>query len=174
LGETATVIAASYAAVCAVALAFMVAVARSTRGRGPDRPADVQRLRELERRWFVIVVVLLVALAAATIFFIPYGQSAAKDAQVVEAEALQFAWVLRGTPVKAGREVEFRLTSRDVNHSFAVYTMAGELLFQVQVMPGRTQTYVHTFEQPGDYRILCLEYCGVDHDAMQADLVVVA
>ncbi len=166
-------IAASYAAVCALGIVFMVVVARSTRGRGPDRATDLHRLRELERRWFVIVVVLLVSLLVATIFFIPYGRSAGKGAQVVDAEALQFAWVLSGTPVKAGREVEFRLTSRDVNHSFAVYTATGKLLFQVQVMPERTQTYVYTFEKPGTYRIVCLEYCGVDHDAMQADLTVV-
>jgi cytochrome c oxidase subunit 2 len=173
LGETAKVIAASYAAVCALALVFMVAVARSTRGRNPERTTDVHRLRELERTWFVIVVVLLVSLLVATIFFTPYGRSADKDAQVVDAEALQFAWVLSGTPIEAGREVEFRLTSRDVNHSFAVYTQKGKLLFQVQVMPDRTQTYVYTFEKPGNYRVLCLEYCGVDHDAMQADLTVV-
>jgi cytochrome c oxidase subunit 2 len=174
LGETAKVIAASYAAVCALGVAFMVAVARSTRGRGPERATDVRRLREIERTWFVVVVVLLVSLLVATIFFTPYGRSASKGAQVVDAEALQFAWVLRGTRVKAGREVEFRLTSKDVNHSFAVYTAKGKLLFQVQVMPERTQTYVYTFTKPGTYRIVCLEYCGVDHDAMQSDLTVIA
>ena len=61
-----------------------------------------------------------------------------------------------------------------MNHSFAVYTAAGKLLFQVQVMPGRTQNYVYTFKKPGLYRVLCLEYCGVDHDAMQSDLRVVS
>ena len=61
-----------------------------------------------------------------------------------------------------------------MNHSFAVYTAAGELLFQVQVMPGQTQNYVYTFKKPGAYRVLCLEYCGVDHAAMQAELRVIA
>ena len=141
---------------------------------GPSRPSDLHRLRETEKTWFVVVVVLLVALLVATIFFTPYGRSAGKGAQVVEVEALQFAWVLPATPLKANREVEFRLTSKDVNHSFAVYTAAGKLLFQVQVMPGRTQEYVYTFKQPGVYHVLCLEYCGVDHDKMQSELRVVA
>jgi cytochrome c oxidase subunit 2 len=173
VGGTATTIAIAYTAVCVLAIGFMAAVARSTGGRGPEQAADVQRLRDTERTWFVVVVVLLVALVAATIFFTPYGRSAGKGAQVVEVEALQFAWVLPPEPIKANREVEFRLTSKDVNHSFAVYTEAGELLFQVQVMPGRVQKYVYTFEEPGDYRVLCLEYCGVDHDAMQSQLRVV-
>jgi cytochrome c oxidase subunit 2 len=174
LGTTATIIAVAYTAVCVVAIAFMVVVARSTTGRGPEQATDVHRLRETERTWFVVVVVLLVALLVATIFFTPYGRSAGKDAQVVNVTALQFGWLIPSTPIKANRQVEFRLTSRDVNHSFAVYTQSGELLFQVQVMPDRVQEYVYTFEKPGDYRVVCLEYCGVDHDAMQADLKVVA
>jgi cytochrome c oxidase subunit 2 len=152
----------------------MLVVARSTHGNGPEQAADVGRLRDTERTWFVAVVLMLVALVVATIFFTPYGRSAGKDAQVVDVEAVQFAWLLPARPVKANREVEFRLTSKDVNHSFAVYTEGGKLLFQVQVMPGRTQKYVYTFKQPGSYRVLCLEYCGVDHDAMQNRLEVVA
>ena len=40
-------------------------------------------------------------------------------------------------------------------------------------MPGKTQTYVYTFKRPGTYKILCLEYCGLDHDRMQSHLRVV-
>jgi cytochrome c oxidase subunit II len=173
LGGTATTIAVAYTALSLLAIGFMTVVARSTRGRGPEQAADVHRLRETERTWFVVVVLLLVGLVVATIFFTPYGRSAGKGAQVVDVEARQFAWVMPAAPIKANREVEFRLTSKDVNHSFAVYTAGGKLLFQVQVMPDRTQTYVYTFDRPGTYRVLCLEYCGVDHDAMQNRLEVI-
>jgi len=174
MGTTAIVIAVFYTAICAAAFVLVALLARTTRGREPERQPDLHRLRETERRWFVVVIVLLVALFAGTIFFIPYGRSAGSDAQVLDVHALQFAWVIPSTPVKAGREVEFRLTSEDVNHSFAVYTAGGKLLFQVQVMPDRTQTYVYTFEKPGTYHVLCLEYCGVDHDRMQSEIRVVA
>jgi cytochrome c oxidase subunit 2 len=174
MGTTATVIAVSYTVVSVLAIAFMLVVVRSTRGSAPDRGSDTEALRHTERTWFVAVVVLLAALLFATIFFIPYGRSASKTAQVVDIQAIQFAWVIPGTPIRAGREVEFRLTSRDVNHSFAVYTQSGELLFQVQVMPGETQRYVYTFSKPGLYRVVCLEYCGVGHDEMQNELKVVA
>jgi cytochrome c oxidase subunit 2 len=174
VGGTATTIAVAYTAISLLAIGFMAVVARSTRGRRAGGEVDLERLRELEKTWFVVVVVLLVALVVATIFFTPYGRSAASDAQVVEIEALQFGWLLPNRPLEAGRQVEFRLTSRDVNHSFAVYTAGGELVFQVQVMPGEVQKYVHTFDRAGTYRVLCLEYCGVDHDLMQTQLRVVA
>lgn len=172
MGETAVIITVSYTIVSLVAIAFMVFIARSTRGRNPDIAVDSHTLAEREKGWFAAVVVVLVALLVATIAFTPYGRSAGKDVQVVDIEALQFAWVIPSTPIKAGRQVEFRLTSKDVNHSFAVYTMGGKLLFQVQVMPGKTQTYVYTFHEPGSYHVLCLEYCGAGHDGMQANLTV--
>src|SRR5207248_11734713 len=104
--------------------------------RGRRRDAAAHRLAEGEKTWFAIVVVLLVALLFGTIFFTPYARGTAKHSQVYDVQAQQFAWLLPGKPIEAGREVEFRLSSRDVNHNFAVYTMRGELLFQVQVVPG--------------------------------------
>jgi cytochrome c oxidase subunit II len=174
LGGIATTVAVAYTVVSVLAIGFMIVVARSTAGDGPDKAVDLHKLRETEKTWFVIVVVLLAALLFATIFFTPYGRSAGKDAQVMDVTALQFAWVIPSKPIHANREVNFRLTSKDVNHSFAVYDAKGVLLFQVQVMPGKLQEYVYTFKKPGLYRVVCLEYCGVDHTAMQSNLRVVA
>jgi len=173
VGRTATIIAVSYTIVCAVAIVLLVVIAASTRGRRTLDEGALERLGERERTWFAIVVVLLVALLFATIFFTPYGRSAGPDAQVEKIEGLQFAWLVPGKPLEAGRPVEFRLTSRDVSHGFAVYTSRGRLLFQVQVTPGKTQTYVYTFKRPGTYKIICLEYCGLDHARMQSRLTVV-
>ena len=167
---TGVVLTVSFTVACAIAIVVVLVVARSTRRPGT---VDTERLRHAERSWFVVVVVLLVALLVATIAFTPYGRSAGKNAQVVDVEGLQFAWVIPERPLQAGREVEFRLTSKDVNHNFAVYTKGGELLFQVQVMPGKTQDYVYTFDKPGTYDVLCLEYCGVDHANMRSELHVV-
>src|SRR5438477_2765446 len=146
----------AFTVVCAAGIALVAFVAWSTRRQ--DRPLDLERIRHAEHLWFVAVVVLLVGVLAATIAFTPYGRSAGKNAQIVEVHAQQFAWLLPSAPIKAGRQVEFRLTSTDVNHSFAVYTAGGELLFQVQVMPGKTQKYVYSFHKVGIYQVLCLEY----------------
>jgi len=172
VGETATVLSISFTTVCVLGIAFVVYIARSTRS-GATSPDPIS-LAEREKTWFGAVVVLLVALLVTTIFFTPYGQTASANAQVVKIEGLQFAWLVPSKPVVAGRQVEFELTSADVNHSFAVYTMSGELLFEVQVVPGTTTKYDYTFKHAGTYRIVCLEYCGVGHALMQNQLTVTA
>jgi cytochrome c oxidase subunit 2 len=172
VGRTATIIAVSYGIVTVVAVVILAVVGFSTRGRPLDEGAP-RRFAEREKTWFVVVVVLLAALLGATIFFTPYGRSAGPNAQVERIRGVQFAWLVPAKPLKAGAPVEFRLTAADVNHGLGVYTAGGRLLFQAQVMPGKTQTYVYTFRNPGTYKILCLEYCGLNHDAMQGRLTVV-
>jgi cytochrome c oxidase subunit 2 len=68
--------------------------------------------------------------------------------------------------------VEFEVSSKDVNHNFAIYNSAGELVAQVQSMPDYTNRLFHTFDAPGHYYVLCLEYCGVAHHAMNAEFDV--
>jgi cytochrome c oxidase subunit 2 len=165
VGRIAILIAVSYAVLGGVAvLALAAAVWSSTLGR--RRQIDAHKLAERERTWFGIVVVLLVSLLFATIFFTPYGRSSDSVRQEVHVVAEQFAFLVPSTPIRAGVPVKFHLTSKDVNHGFAVYNAKDEFLFQVQVMPGRTQDYVYTFKKPGAYHIECFEYCGVGHDEM--------
>lgn len=173
VGRTATIIAVSYTVASVLAILFMAFVAVSARSRRPQTDVETRRLAEREKTWFAVVVALLAVLLFATIFFTPYGRSAGKLHQTVHVRAIQFSWLIRGLPIKVGKPVEFQLTSADVNHGFGVYTESGKLLFQAQVMPGKTQTYVYTFKHPGTYKVLCLEYCGFDHELMQSHLRVV-
>jgi cytochrome c oxidase subunit 2 len=53
-----------------------------------------------------------------------------------------------------------------------MYDRSGRLLAQTQAMPGITNRLVYTFTQPGKYRILCLEYCGLAHHGMILELDV--
>ena len=147
-----------------VILIIGVAVAASTRGRRGD--VDTKRLAHHERTWFGIVVVLLVTLLFATIFFTPYGRSSESAPQEVNVKAEQFAFVLDKSVIRVGEPVKFHLTSADVSHGFAVFNDQNGFLFQVNVIPGKTQDYVYTFKKPGSYRIVCFEYCGVGHDQM--------
>lgn len=154
-----------------VVAVLAVVVGLSARSR---RGVDPGRLARREKGWFVVAVAILTALLFATIFFTPYGRTAGSDAQIVEVDSLQYAWRLPATPIEAGRPVEFRLTSQDVSHAFAVFTSGWKLLFQVQVLPGEEQRYVYTFRKPGTYRVACFEFCGIGHDRMQAVLRVTA
>ena len=159
-----------YLALVALVAVVGIGLWLSTRSR---RSADAHRLAERETTWLVIVLAVLTALLAATIFFVPYGESAGDgNARVVAVVARQFGWQIRPARVPAGQPVEFRLTSMDVNHGFGVYDPDDRLIAQVQVMPGRTQRLVHTFDEPGIYRILCLEFCGFAHHGMVGQIEV--
>ena len=90
----------------------------------------------------------------------------------VAVTGLQWTWQLDRDTLPAGVPVEFAVTSRDVNHGFAIYDSVGRLLTQVQAMPNYTNRLVYTFPAPGSYVIRCLEYCGIAHHVMQTTLVV--
>lgn len=74
--------------------------------------------------------------------------------------------------LSANELVEFRVTSLDVNHGFAIYNEANRLITQTQAMPGYVNRLRYKFEEPGSYEILCLEYCGMAHQVMRSSFIV--
>ena len=170
MNGTQVLITVAYTVVVIAAIYVSVFVIRSTR-----RPHEVDSdaLAEGETRWGLIVVTLLVLLTMLTIFSTPYFTSSAEGerAQVVRVDGVQFAWVIKPNRVEAGRPVEFRLHSKDVNHAFALYR-GNKLEVQVQVPPDVEQRLTHTFDEPGRYRVVCLEFCGFNHHLMQSQIEV--
>jgi cytochrome c oxidase subunit 2 len=70
--------------------------------------------------------------------------------------------------VPAGKPVTFRMTSADVTHGFLVVgTNANTML-----VPGYVSQFTTVFRQPGEYLIVCHEYCGLGHHLMAAKLIV--
>src|SRR3989338_8763659 len=126
------------------------------------------------RLWFWALILGGVAAAGMTLPLMPYprAEAAPGDVQVVTATGRQGEWTLSAATVKAGRPVEFRVTSADVNHGFAIYDDKLKIVAQTQAMPGYVNRLRHTFAEPGRYRILCLEYCGLVHHDMAAEFVV--
>jgi cytochrome c oxidase subunit II len=167
---TQALIAIGYAVLVVASIGALVWLVRTTRARSAYG-TDTGELAERETRWGLIVVTLLVTLLALTIFAVPYGKTGADDAQVVRVDSVQFAWQFRPRVVEADRPVEFRLFSRDVNHGFALYN-GNRFFAQAQVMPDHEQRLVHTFDEPGTYRVLCLEFCGLGHHLMASRLEV--
>jgi cytochrome c oxidase subunit II len=70
--------------------------------------------------------------------------------------------------VPVGQQVEFSVTSRDVIHSFWV----PEERFKRDVFPARTSQFDLTFDSPGLNDGRCAEYCGLRHDAMSFNVLV--
>jgi cytochrome c oxidase subunit 2 len=171
VGTTAKIIAFSYLGLVVVGIVLAVILVRTTRTR---REVDTERLAHRERAWLLVVIAIMTALLFGTIFFIPWARSADGDAQVVRVEAVQFGWTIEPGSVVAGEPVEFVLSSPDVNHGFGVYDERDRLVLQVQVVPGKEQHTIYTFERPGTYSVLCLEFCGVGHHVMRSQLTVEA
>ncbi len=104
--------------------------------------------------------------------------AAAQDELVVEVTGFQYGWNFTYPEsgvssselyLPVGRQVLFKITSRDVIHSFWV----PEFRIKQDAVPGRWTTLRVTPDKVGDYRIRCAEICGYAHSAMYAPVVAV-
>jgi cytochrome c oxidase subunit 2 len=71
--------------------------------------------------------------------------------------------------VPADTEITFYVTSPDVVHGFNV---VGTNL-NTMVIPGQVSKFTTEFDETGDYYIVCNEYCGAAHHAMEGQIRVV-
>jgi len=132
-----------------------------------------------------LIEVLFVAVPMAfflTWFFLGYKEyirqaTPPSDAMDVYVQGKKWMWkfaypdgpnavnVLR---VPAGKPVRLLMTSRDVIHSFYV----PDFRIKQDVLPGRyTQTWFQA-TKPGNYQILCSQYCGAGHSVMRGEVIV--
>jgi len=169
-----------FLAVSTVIVAVFLWVAGSTRS---PRGADTAKAYRLRRVLFLSTVTAALIVLGFTLPRSPYAVGSAPADHLVHVTALSFAFIFSNEPitsladmgnvpmvsdlsVPAGATIEFRVTSLDVNHSFAVFDQNGVLVGQTQAMPGYVNRLRLRFEKPGRYEVLCLEYCGLAHHAM--------
>ena len=70
--------------------------------------------------------------------------------------------------VPAGRPVTFRITSTDVVHGLLIVGTNANAM----VIPGYVSEFSITFPRPGEYLMVCHEYCGLLHHEMMGKVVV--
>jgi cytochrome c oxidase subunit 2 len=70
--------------------------------------------------------------------------------------------------IPVGSEVDFFVTSKDVVHGFNI----SEKNVNMMAVYGNINKSTVRFDKPGVYKITCHEYCGVGHQAMQAEVIV--
>lgn len=146
---------------------------------GPGRTPKSE-LSRLEGVWLTVVFVFFVGVNLASLKFMPLI-AAANAAQSstppleIDFTAKSWAYEISNRQIEAGKPVRFSGRSTDTQHGFAVYHPDGRVLFTMLMMPGTAKptTVMHTFKEPGKYKVRCLEYCGVAHHAMQDELTVV-
>lgn len=126
-------------------------------------------------RLFWLVIVAGVFISFATLWEWPiagHATAANKPDTVIRAVGHQWRWELDRDAVQVGELVQFEVTAADVNHGFAVYRDKNHLIAQTQAMPGYVNKLQIRFTEPGDYEVLCLEYCGLAHHGMRAIIKV--
>jgi len=154
------------------------------------------RIHNYEKIWLVLAMVLIVAFISTT----TYGATAlgiqmiSDDSGTVNASALeddprfseprveqvgdeeynvyvvaqQFSFRPDPITVPAGSTVTFYVTSADVIHGFEVVGTNANTM----VIPGEVSQLTVEPNSPGEYGILCNEYCGSAHHAMEGKLIV--
>ena len=160
-------------------LIFLFAV-RYRRGSGAKRgPLPAILSREVEIGWTVATGFVFLFIAwFATAAELPQFE-VPKDAATIHIVARQWMWKVEhpsgareidALTVPTGVPVVLVMTSQDVIHSFSVPA------FRVKqdVLPGRYTTIWFQATKPGDYRLLCTEYCGTDHSRMTGWVHVLA
>ena len=82
--------------------------------------------------------------------------------------AQTWLWEPDTIEVPVGTEVEFVLTSPDVLHGFHIWDTA----VNAMVIPGQVTRVTQTFNEAGEFGIVCHEYCGIGHHQMFGRVVV--
>jgi len=77
-------------------------------------------------------------------------------------------WNPKELSVKRGSTVTFLIASKDVTHGLLI---PGTTV-NVMVLPGQISRVTYRFDHPGEYLLLCHEYCGTGHHLMAGRLIV--
>jgi cytochrome c oxidase subunit 2 len=171
---------AVFVASAVIIVAVFAGVAISTR---QPRSVEYARATRLRGLFFGSLAAILVIFLVLTLPQLPYPVEARTPDRIVHAVGKQYAWSLTDGPgptlatwdtafsptvtVSAGSQIEFRVTTLDVNHGFSLYAPDGHLVAQTQAMPGYMNRLRVTFDRPGTYTVLCLEFCGMSHHRMR-------
>ncbi|MGG1660453.1 cytochrome c oxidase subunit II [Brevibacillus sp. NRS-1366] len=102
----------------------------------------------------------------------PFDKPSLKRVGDKEYDAYMTAFAFGFSPTKmevaVGSTINFHVTSPDVIHGFQI----PETNVNFMVLPGHISSATYTFDKPGEYLILCNEYCGAGHQVMATTIIV--
>ena len=161
---------------------FVVVFIMATSGKVEDKHEAKEKIYKLRKKYFWGLIAILSILLFTSFGFLPYNHAENENPnERVSVLAFQWGWKMSTDPLTKdlkdfkgkneidlplNKDIEFIVASKDVTHNFGIYNTKGELLSQVQSMPGYENKLHYTFKEEGDYKILCLEYCGLAHAFM--------
>ncbi len=158
--------------------ALIVAILRFRERPGGPTPKATHGNTVLEIAWTLAPAVVLVLIAIPTVRVIwDVDRPARGESLVVEAIGHQWWWEFRYPElgivtanelhIPVGVQVDVRLTSADVIHSFWFPRLGGKR----DVIPGHETQIWFTADSAGLYLGQCAEFCGLSHALMKMQLV---
>lgn len=129
-------------------------------------------MEKSERNWLFILIGIFVIVNVITLSTLVPWQSWQLWQKVTPAEVVNIEYkdyvISMDAPVeiKEGEYVQFAATSADVTYGFGVFRKDNSMVFQMQVLPGRTNTIIWKFDETGMYDVRSTEYSGPKHSGM--------
>jgi len=126
-------------------------------------------------RFFWFLALAGVVITVVTTLDLPYAATRGEvpaDAVSVDVDGRQWYWQVSQSTFSAGDTVVFNVTAGDVTHGLGVYDPQMRMLGQTQAMPGYSNALQLKLTQPGTYKLLCMEYCGLAHHGMISEITV--
>ncbi|MDH5681630.1 MAG: hypothetical protein OEZ36_08585 [Spirochaetota bacterium] len=167
-----------------VVLIVLLAFVFTSRAKSSEPDQNViAGLYKIRTVYFVVLLGIIFVLLFITLSSqkLPYHETQTKKAEFkVAVIAEMWQWTMtdpsgnknNNIVVPSNKEVEFVVTSKDVNHGIGIYNAGGQLLAQTQVMPGYTNRLRYSFKKGGEYHVLCMEFCGTAHHGMFSKFTV--
>jgi cytochrome c oxidase subunit 2 len=146
------------------------------------------RVDPYEKAWMIasgIILVLFLLAVGASVFYgigLPGHEEHIDAARMSEPAVAQTGpdrydvymraqiWSFAPNEIKvpAGSTVTFYITTPDVQHGFLIERTKVNLM----VLPGQVSKATARFDEAGEYRFFCHEYCGIAHHIMFGKVIV--
>lgn len=98
------------------------------------------------------------------------GSVQAVEGRPIPVTVMQFGYLPGVLRLRTGETYTLELVAQDVAHGFSL--QMGSSSLNAVLMPGMMTMLELTPTQPGEYLIICNEYCGIGHQFMKSKLVV--
>ena len=165
--------------ICAVAISLISYMIYRSTMKGDEEGEGIKNPLRMRFYFLLLWGGVLLILMSITIPRSPYFlYKNDSPAMVVNVSSGKFAFGISdendnySVEIPVGKMVEFRVTSIDVTHGFAIYNDKAKLITQSQAMPGYVNRLRWVFNEPGTYSVLCTEFCGVGHQIMRVEFIV--
>ncbi len=146
----------------AVLVIFLCALGYSTAGMGIHLPSHAEMIHYTPGQ----------ALGGVLRRTPPFDNPGVHEVAPGKYRAVVIAQIWTFTPneihLPVGADVTFVATSADVTHGFFIPGTRVNMM----LMPGQVSEFNYRFQHPGEYLLICHEYCGILHHTMSAKVIV--